>query len=157
MKQTSHLNSFQRDVTFSMKIHFHLRLIRELRRGERATWIMIMSGNEVGLRYLKIERSLVNFVFRNESFIDRIVQILAGRKFHLFRCKKKRNRKTVVMNREVYIRFLHLQEMEYLYKKKKITAPFSWFNRLSGLVVRFLHGFRKSVRRKKTPNVYPRL
>lgn len=25
MKQTSHLNSFQRDVTFSMKIHFHLR------------------------------------------------------------------------------------------------------------------------------------
>jgi len=25
MKQISHLNSFQRDVTFSMKIHFHLR------------------------------------------------------------------------------------------------------------------------------------
>jgi len=25
MKQISHLNSFQRDVTFSVKIHFHLR------------------------------------------------------------------------------------------------------------------------------------
>jgi len=25
MKQISHLNSFQRDVTFSVKIHFHLQ------------------------------------------------------------------------------------------------------------------------------------
>ena len=57
---------------------------------------MIISGNEVGLKYLKIERSLINFAFHNESFIDRIVQIRAGFFFStisIFLEKKKdRNR-----------------------------------------------------------------
>lgn len=75
-----------------------------------------MSGNEVGLRYLKIERSLVNFAFRNESFIDKIVQILAESycKFHFSRYKKKREKERRHDESDAYVRFSYLQEIEYL-------------------------------------------